>query len=231
MNKRNPLKEYKFIIFDWDGTLMDSTARIVSCMQKTAEVIGYEIPSVEQVKGIIGLSMDAVIERIFPEAGEEHRSHVKDVYRQYYVELDQTPSPLFKGTMPLLESLKTHEVSFAVATGKARAGLNRALSSVSMLDYFNVSICADEAQSKPHPEMVNRLLNSAGHSIDETLVIGDSVHDLGMAQQAGVDAVGVTSGANTKDELALLNPIFILDQLEELTNKINCQTKGIICLD
>jgi len=210
------LSQYSLVIFDWDGTLMDSTARIVSCMQSTAKIANLPVPSEQQVKGIIGLSMAAVLDKMFPAAGIERRTELTDIYRQHYIELDTTPSPLFEGTLPLLEELKSRNIKTAVATGKARAGLTRALESVDLLDYFEYSICADEAESKPHPEMVHRLLQQTGKSASQSLIIGDSVHDLGMAKNAGVASIGVTTGANKKHELEAFAPLHIIDDLSQL---------------
>ncbi len=211
-------KKYTFVIFDWDGTLMDSTGRIISCMQTTAKIANLPIPTDKQVKSIIGLSMDSVLQTIFPTASKKYRTELTDIYREQYVHLDTTPTPLFEGTMSLLKWLKEQGILLAVATGKARVGLNRALQSVDMLNYFEYSICADEAESKPAGEMVTRLLMQTGKSAAETLVVGDSVHDLGMAINAGVDSVGVTCGACTYDELAEYSPVKIFDETKQVTN-------------
>ena len=157
--------------------------------------------------------MDAVLDKIFPGSEKKHRKELTDIFRQQYIDLDPTPSPLFDGSLPLLNWLKENEYILAVATGKARAGLNRALSSVDMLDFFEYSICADEAMSKPHPEMVNRLLAKTSTAAEQAIVIGDSVHDLKMANNAGVDAIGVTSGANTFNELSEHSPLKIFQQV------------------
>jgi len=220
MERSKSNKQYKFVIFDWDGTLMDSTSRIVSCMQTTARIAGYTVPTIDEVKSIIGLSMDAVVNQIFPDATKKHKNKLKDIYRTQYVEVDQTPSPLFEGSLGLLERLRSNQINIAIATGKARAGLNRALKSVNLHEYFEYSICADEAESKPHPEMIHRLLKITGHTLDETLVVGDSVHDMGMAKRAGVDAVGVTTGANNHQQLSELRPVKIIAQIEHVESLI-----------
>ena len=209
-------KRYSFVIFDWDGTLMDSTGRIVSSMQTTAKIAGLPIPGVESVKSIIGLSMDAVMDTMFPSANESQRKELFEIYRHQYVEGDDTPSPLFEGTLPLLNWLKQKDISVAVATGKARHGLTRVLNEVDLNHFFDHTICADEAESKPHPEMVHRLIEQAGKTKQETLVIGDSVHDLKMANNAKVDAVAVTSGANQSEQLSEHKPVSILPRVCEL---------------
>lgn len=209
-------KQYSLVIFDWDGTLMDSTARIISCMQQTAKIVGLPIPTPALVKSIIGLSMDAVIDQVFPGSEEKQRQELTGIYRQHYIDLDTTPSPLFEGSLAILNWLKEKEYIIAVATGKARVGLNRALSSVDMLDFFEYSICADEAMSKPHPEMVNRLLADTAITAEKTIVIGDSVHDIKMANNAGVDGIGVTTGANTFEELLVHSPLKIYQEVHHI---------------
>jgi phosphoglycolate phosphatase len=209
-------KNYHFIIFDWDGTLMDSTSRIVSSMQQTARLVDAEVPTAEHIKSTIGLSMDAVITELFPSAREPLKTTIRDIYRDQYVDKDPTPSPLFSGALELLHWLDERGVQTAIATGKARAGLSRALSSVGLENYFKHSICADEANSKPDPEMVNQLLKETGLASDKTLVIGDSVHDIKMACNAKVDSVGVTTGACDQSALQSLKPVAVIDCLTQL---------------
>lgn len=213
-------KNYHFVIFDWDGTLMDSTARIVSSMQQTARIVEEKVPTVEAIKSTIGLSMEAVISQLFPVAGELLKTNIRDIYREQYVDKDQTPSPLFPGAMDLLGWLESNNVQTAVATGKARHGLSRALTSVGLENYFKHSVCADEAASKPHPEMVQRLLDLTGCDPDKTLVVGDSVHDINMAKNARVDSIGVTTGASSPQALGALGPIAVIDCLTQLKEKV-----------
>lgn len=205
--------QYSFVIFDWDGTLMDSTGRIVSAMQATAREANLAEPSIESVKSIIGLSMQAVMDRLFPEADVDLQKKLFEIYRYQYVEGDKTPSPLFEGSLPLLHWLKSKDVCVAIATGKARAGLNRVLNDVGLMEFFDFTICADEAESKPHPEMVYRLLKDAKRTTKETLLLGDSIHDLKMANNAGIDSIGVTCGASSYDELQFHQPRHILERV------------------
>ncbi len=155
MNQFN--KHYKHIIFDWDGTLMDSTGRIVSAMQSTAENLSLAVPSIDAVKSIIGLSMDEVLDRLFPHNKGSIRDEILDEYRYQYVVGDNTPSPLFAGSLSLLNWLREQGITISVATGKARHGLHRVLSEVDMVEFFDFTICADEASSKPSPHMVDIL--------------------------------------------------------------------------
>ena len=211
------LDNYSLFIFDWDGTLMDSTGKIVACMQETARVIGMPIPEENEVKGIIGLSMEKVIEDLFPTAPEDYRETIRDTYRSQYLEINKTPSPLFDGVIDLLELLKSRGKTVTVATGKARVGLSRVLKSVQMEDFFEHSICADEAQSKPAPEMVYELMKRTQFKPEETIVIGDSIHDIKMANNAAVDSIAVTSGANSYKELEIHKPERIFSMVTELT--------------
>ncbi|MCW8877390.1 MAG: HAD-IA family hydrolase [Kangiellaceae bacterium] len=206
-------EKYSLIIFDWDGTLMDSTGRIISAMQTTARNVELPIPTDEQVKSIIGLGMKEVLDKLFPMAGEEARAMLLEEYRFQYVEGDSTPTPLFEGSLSLLNWLKEKRVLTSVATGKARNGLQRVMNEVGLIDFFDHSVCADEAESKPSPSMIDILLENSGKTKRETLVIGDSIHDLQMAVNAGVDALGVTSGANSSAELEQHQPIAILESV------------------
>ena len=219
MKLHNP---YSLVIFDWDGTLMDSTGRIISAMQAAATDVGFAVPSATQVKSIIGLSMQAVLQTLFPTTSDSQRENFLKAYKYQYIEGDTTPSPLFEGVIAQLEWLKSEQITIAVATGKARAGLSRVMQEVGLLNYFDFSICADEAESKPHPQMVERLMQSANKQPHQTIVVGDSVHDLHMAKNAKVAAIGVTSGANLFDELTPYEPITILPQVAEFKDWLTC---------
>ena len=204
---------FSHVIFDWDGTLMDSTGRIVSAMQSTARILGIKVPSEQEVKSIIGLSMQAVLDSVFPDACEKTRAKILEEYRYQYIEGDETPTPLFNGSLDLLHWLREQEVIVSVATGKAREGLNRVMSEVGLLNFFDSTICADEANSKPEPHMVEILIERSKKPKNEVIVIGDSVHDLKMAANAGVAAIGVSSGANDSQTLRSLEPIVVLERV------------------
>jgi len=209
---------YAHVIFDWDGTLMDSTARIVSAMQATARNLKIKVPSEASVKSIIGLSMDAVLDNVFPEACTKTRSKILEEYRFQYIEGDKTPTPLFDGTMALLNWLRGEGIFISVATGKARHGLDRVMTEVGLESFFDLTICADEASSKPSPHMVEILLEKSGTLKEETVVVGDSTHDLKMARNAGVESIAVTSGADEHESLMPHQPIVILDRVCSLKN-------------
>lgn len=213
----NLLKDkYSLLIFDWDGTLMDSTARIVSSMQAAADILALPIPDEQIVKSSIGLSMQGVMQRVFPDIDPQKETAFFNAYRQQYVEENPTPSPLFPGTLDLLYWLRSQKVLLTVATGKARHGLSRVLAASELNDFFDFSICADEAKSKPDPEMIYRLLEQSNTQPAQALMLGDSIHDLKMAQTAKVDAIGVSGGACSADELNQYSPIAVLPSVCDL---------------
>ncbi|WP_394203455.1 HAD-IA family hydrolase [Shewanella waksmanii] len=210
------MKQYDLVIFDWDGTLMDSVSKIVVCMQQTSRQLSIDVPSEQAVRDIIGLSMNKALSVLFPDADETIRDRMVDVYREQYLTLNQTPSPLFSGAEQLLIDLKAREHQLAVATGKARAGLDRVLSATGLGHHFVASRCADEAKSKPHPEMLQQLLAQLDVPAHRAVMIGDSIHDMNMAKRAGVDGIGVSYGAHSRDKLASSSPIAIVDRPQQL---------------
>lgn len=215
------MKQYELVIFDWDGTLMDSVGKIVACMQQSALTLDMSIPTEQAVRDIIGLSMDEALTMLYPDGSAELQAKMKEVYRQQYLELNQTPSPLFDGVEDLLTALNGLGYKLAVATGKARAGLNRVLTATELGGYFVASRCADEAASKPSPEMLLQLLTELDVSPDKAVMIGDSIHDLNMANNAGIDAIGVDYGAHDKNKLSQAKPKAVISSPIELLKHLN----------
>jgi phosphoglycolate phosphatase len=205
--------KYSFVIFDWDGTLMDSTGRIVSSMQEAARIHQIDVPSDEKIKSSIGLSMQGVMDHVFPNMPAEMEPDFFKTYRDQYVEHNTTPAPFFPGSMELLHWLRAEKILIGVATGKARHGLKRAIDMTNSEGLFDFSICADEAKSKPHPEMIERLLDESQVKPEQALLLGDSIHDLKMAQNANIDSIAVTSGAGHYNELQQHNPVTILESV------------------
>ncbi|MEI6860571.1 MAG: HAD-IIIA family hydrolase [Shewanella sp.] len=214
------MKCYELVIFDWDGTLMDSVGKIVACMQQSALSLNIPIPTEQAVRDIIGLSMDEALRILYPNSSIELQTEMKGVYRQQYMELNQTPSPLFDGIEQMLTSLNEQGFKLAVATGKARAGLNRVLTATNLGPYFVATRCADEAASKPSPDMILQLLNELNISPNNAVMIGDSIHDLNMANNAGIHAIGVDYGAHNKDRLSQANPKAVISSPIELLEKL-----------
>ncbi|WP_017444723.1 HAD family hydrolase [Gayadomonas joobiniege] len=213
-------KNKKLIIFDWDGTLMDSIDRIVSSIQNAARKAGLAVPSEALASSVIGLSLNKALAIVFPTADEPTINHLIELYREEYIELNPTPTPLFADAKACLQQLREQGYLLAVATGKARAGLSRAMASVGLNDFFDASICADESRSKPDPLMLTLLLKKFNVPVETAIMVGDSVHDLKMAQAAGMMSVAVTMGADSAERLAAYQPIAIVDSLSQLTSVI-----------
>ncbi|NQD37662.1 HAD-IA family hydrolase [Permianibacter sp. IMCC34836] len=206
-------KPYDLIIFDWDGTLIDSVGRIVSSMRAAAELAELPVPSEDAVKGIIGLSLPAVYEILFPGAHPEQLDALKQQYRTAFVETDPTPTPLFDGARETLDWLKDSGFVLAVATGKARYGLERAWKEVALDQFFHTSRCSDEAEGKPHPQMVLDILKETDTPAQRALVVGDTGFDMEMAKRANVDRLAATYGAHDLADLLAHEP---LDQLHDI---------------
>lgn len=209
---------FPLVVFDWDGTLMNSVPRIVSCMQKMAQQANLTVPAESAVRDIIGLSLWVALERLFDCYEESEQQRLIAIYRELYVHTDATPSPLFDGVIDVLTDLTEQGIQLGVATGKARQGLERAWQQTDTGHFFSVSRCADEARSKPHPQMLEQILAHTGYAAQQTVMIGDSRYDLQMAKNAGMPAIGVTWGVHDQRQLFAEQPIAIMDTIEELPN-------------
>ncbi len=210
------MKQYKFVIFDWDGTLMDSVGRIVASMQAAAKSVQVEMPSDKDVKNIIGLSLVAALDKLFPTRTQAQEEQLIAAYKEQYLTGCTVPTPLFNYAEELLVNLTKVNKLIAVATGKGRQGLDRVMNESGTTHYFHSSTCADEAKSKPDPEMIQLLLNELSIEPSDAVMIGDTIHDMEMARRAGVDRIGVTFGVHNKQELLPYEPVAIVDSLAEL---------------
>lgn len=210
------MQNYKLVIFDWDGTLMDSVDRIVSSMQSAAQTVGLVLPLDHDVKQIIGLSLTTALETLFTSITAEQIEAMLVQYKYEYLEGDNTPTPLFANATNLLIQLKQQNKLLAVATGKGREGLNRVLNVSETTTFFNTTRCAGEMPSKPDPTMLNSILDELKIAPHEAIMIGDTSHDLKMAQNAGVDSIGVTFGVHDREVLSRYKPKAIVDSLVEL---------------
>jgi phosphoglycolate phosphatase len=208
------MKRYELIVFDWDGTLMDSAAMIVDSVQSAARDLGLEPPSEERARHVIGLGLGEALRHALPDLPEEHYPELVNRYRHHYLSRDHE-LVLFDGVAPLVERMaRCHFLG--VATGKSRRGLERALEHSGLGRYFRATRCADECQSKPHPQMLEELMNEFAVLPERTLMIGDTTHDLQMAKNAGVDAVAVSYGAHSRDVLDAMGPLYCAASIEEL---------------
>ena len=205
---------YTLVVFDWDGTLMDSAARIVSCFQAAAREVGLPIPDPERARGIIGLGLREAFVRLFPRAGEPELDRLSEAYRDQFLHRDGTASALFPGVARGLGQLKSESFLLAIATGKARRGLDRALRETGLDGLFSASRCVDEAVSKPHPRMLLDILAETGTEPGQAGMVGDTTFDMTMASAAGVDGLAVSYGAHPIDALLALRPKACLDDFE-----------------
>jgi len=203
-------KAFDLVIFDWDGTLMDTVGKIVSCMQNVAQELMLPIPSEQQVRDVIGLSLPQIMPILF--ADHQNHQQIIDCYRRHHL-ASELLTPLFDGVELLIRNLFDAGYHLAIATGKGRQGLDNVLALTGLGDYFHATRCADDAQSKPHPEMLYSLLAHFDVTADRAIMIGDSIHDLAMANNAGMASIGVSYGAHNESRLNLLNPRAIVDQL------------------
>ncbi|MBT0586442.1 HAD-IA family hydrolase [Alteromonas oceanisediminis] len=208
--------KYDLVIFDWDGTLMDSAAKIVKCMQLAAQDAGLAIPSREAAENIIGISLVPATAQLFDEDNPEVVAHIVNRYKFHYINSDKTPCPLFPGIIPLLDALEPTPATLAVATGKARRGLERAWDNTETRHYFSHSRCADEAESKPSSDMLLQLLDETGIDIQKSVMIGDTTYDMQMAEQIGMDRIGVDYGVHGKHRLNAHQPVFVAESVAEL---------------
>jgi len=210
------MNHYKLIVFDWDGTLMDSVDRIVSSMQTAARFASLSVPSNEQAKQIIGLSMPKVVETLFPQRTQAQETLLIEQYKHQYKELNTVPTPMFNNAIELLRNLRKKNKLLAVATGKGREGLARVMHETKTAHLFHASRCANDALSKPDPQMLLSLLDELKISSRETIMIGDTSHDLKMAQSANIDSIGITHGVHDESILSLYNPKAIVNSLTQL---------------
>ncbi|CAD5197953.1 HAD-IA family hydrolase [Pseudomonas sp. FEN] len=208
--------EYKLLIFDWDGTLADSIGRIVEAMGVAAARSGFAPRDESAVKGIIGLGLPEAIRTLYPAIGDAELIVFRQHYADSYIALEAEPSPLFPGVVQSMEAFRAAGYQLAVATGKARRGLDRVLKAHGWLDYFDITRAADETASKPHPLMLEQILAHCAVPASQALMVGDSAFDLQMARNAGMDSVAVGYGALSLDELRVFEPRLAIDSFPQL---------------
>lgn len=213
-------RRYRLVVFDWDGTLMDSAAKIVNCFRAAARDVGAPLPSPDAVRGIIGLGLSEALAQLFPGADDDQRRRLTEAYRDHFLERDVTRTGLFPGVPEGLATLKGEDFVLAVATGKARRGLDRVLAETATRHLFAASRCVDEAVSKPHPQMLWDILGHTGIDARETLMVGDTTFDLQMAAAAGMDALAVSYGAHPVESLLAENPRDCLGDFDEVVRWI-----------
>lgn len=206
---------FDLLVFDWDGTLADSAGHIVASLQAACRDLDLPVPSERDARHIIGLGLHDSIRYILPQVPESEFAQVAERYRVHYLagEHDVRLFPRVEEGLALLEQAG---YQLAIATGKSRRGLDRALASLGVRERFVATRCADEGFPKPHPQMLETLMDMAGAQADRTLMIGDTTHDLLMAASARASAVAVTYGAHPEEELARLLPLACVASFSQL---------------
>jgi phosphoglycolate phosphatase len=215
-----PRKKFDLLVFDWDGTLMDSTATIAACIQAAAKDLGFPVPDDRSASFVIGLSLQEALHQVLPGMDPRMYPRVVERYRFHYLTKDRGLT-LFEGVREMLNDLSQQGYFLAIATGKNRVGLNRALDAAKLLSLFDATRCADETFSKPHPAMLVELTRELGQDMQRTVMIGDTIHDLQMASNAGAAGIAVHYGAHTSTELDEMNPLFSARSVAELHAWLN----------
>ena len=207
---------FDLLVFDWDGTLVDSIEWIVHCIHQAARACGYALPSDQAAKNVIGLRLDEALSRLFPNATAATEQQLIQAYQSAYQSRPMTRNDFFHGVYDLLQQLKQEGYALAVATGKTRKGLHKALEATGTTTLFAATRCADETASKPDPLMLLQLMEETETDNSRTLMIGDSIHDLQMARQADVESIAVSCGANSAQDLKQQKPLLCLQTTAEL---------------
>jgi len=209
------MSQYQLIVFDWDGTLMDSTGHIVQCMQHAISQLDFPSLDDAAISHIIGLGLNEAAQALYPKISTDDVEQLANSYRKIW--LNSSPNtPLFDNASQLIQKLNQQDYFLGVATGKSRSGLDKVLTSTELAPLFHATRCADECHSKPHPQMIEELMDYCGVSAKQTLMIGDTEYDLQMAHNAGADSLGISHGAHGIETLAACQPRDIVANLHQV---------------
>ena len=204
-------------IFDWDGTLIDSKAKITQSMHLATADMGWEPLVDSAIHNIIGLGLPEALFQLFPTVKDIERNKVRERYAEHFIRLDQEKSSeFFPSVIETLAALRDQGHSLALATGKSRKGLDRILADLKMSNYFAATRCADETASKPHPLMLEELLAHFNSNVEETVMIGDTEYDMEMARCINMPRIAVSYGAHHIERLHPYKPELCLDQFDQL---------------
>lgn len=209
------MTRYAAVLFDWDGTVMDSTYSIASSIQLASADLQLPVPSIQQASWVIGLSLESALYRAVPDLTAEQMPMFLERYRHHFMQRDPHIK-LFDGILPFMGELRGRQIALGVATGKSRQGLDRVLQQVNLSTFFDATRCADETRSKPDPEMLHQLLAELMLEPEQVLMVGDTVHDIHMAANAGMDSVAVTYGAHDPQTLAKAEPTVMVDNVAQM---------------
>ncbi len=207
---------FQLLVFDWDGTLVDSIGRIVECTQASLRDVGIDTPDEERIRMSIGLGIRAMVDSFLPGCDDATFHKICDAYRGNWRETFSRDPVLFDGVREALNDMEDGGYLLAVATAKSRWGLTQDLEATGLTTFFHGSRTADESQSKPHPAMLLELLDEFGVRADQALMVGDTVHDLQMAQNASVAGLGVTTGSHEREDLGVVETIDVLDGVSNM---------------
>ena len=208
-------KRFDLLVFDWDGTLMDSAACIASSLQAACRDLALPVPSERDARYIIGLGMADALAHILPALDRSEYPRVSERYRHHFL-LGDANTQLFSGAAGMLQELRQAGHLLAVATGKSRRGLDRALNASGLDESFHATRCADEGHSKPDPRMLEWLLDTLNVPAGRTLMIGDTTHDMAMARAAGVERLALSHGAHEARDLLPYEPLACVADCSEL---------------
>ncbi len=209
-------RRYDLIVFDWDGTLMDSLGRILNCFRAATVDVGVPYPGDDAVRDIVGLGLQEAMEALFPDSDSDLHQRLQEAYREHFLVRDRTEMEFFPGVNEGLPRLRAQGHHLAVATGKARRGLDRLLADSPLRELFSATRCADETRSKPHPLMLEEILRETGVPAERAIMIGDSIFDMEMARNAGMDALAVSYGAHPCERLRAFEPVTCAGSFEDV---------------
>ncbi len=210
---------FDLIIFDWDGTLVDSIDWIVHCLQAAARKNDCKIPDQQAAKDTIGLSIQKAMDILFPGIEQNTQEQLIACYSQEFFSKQMTEKDLFAGVHQMLLKFKQSGYQLAVATGKSHASLTKAMQKTGLADFFHIIRCADQTASKPQPDMLEEIISTLAVKKERAVMVGDSVHDMQMAMNAGIAAIAVSCGANSSAQLQCYKPLLNLQQTTELLGR------------
>jgi phosphoglycolate phosphatase len=212
-------RRFDLLVFDWDGTLMDSTGMIARSIQRAFAEVGLSEPSDVDARYVIGYGLHEAMQYLAPDIDANKIQQVVDAYRGHFLAKDHELQ-LYAGVLESLSRLQDAGFRLAVATGKSRAGLDRVLAATDLAHFFEATRTADEAFSKPHPAMLEYLLDKTDVAADRAVMIGDTTHDLQLAINAGTASLAMSYGAHPLEDLLPLNPLAHFDDFSALTDWI-----------
>ncbi len=207
---------HPIFIFDWDGTLVDSERHIVKSLEFASNSLQLPQRSHDEYKDIIGLGMREALQQLYPALSEKDIGLMREKYAEYFFTNEMTAENLFEGVLNTLETLKSNNINLAVATGKSRHGLDKALESTGLRRFFDIERCADETKSKPNPLMLREIAAYYGRSYQDFVMVGDTEYDLKMASQLAMPSVGVSYGVHDAQRLDKHKPLRVIDEFAEL---------------